>query len=179
MTRALIIGSGIAGRGRPLGRMPLAARRSDGETSVMMPRADLYRALADQASQQCVEVLHDKAFVDAERTADGVRARFAGGTAAEDDFLVGADGIHSVVRRIIDPGATPPRYVPVLNTSGYVPGFSVDAPDQTFVMQFGTRCFFAWMNTPDGGTVWFANPPMKAEPARGRLTGMLDSEWRV
>jgi 2-polyprenyl-6-methoxyphenol hydroxylase-like FAD-dependent oxidoreductase len=45
-------------------------------------------------------------------------------------------------------------------------------------MQFGTRCFFAWFPTPDGGTVWFANPPMAREPERGVLAGMDDASWR-
>ncbi|WP_424936029.1 MULTISPECIES: FAD-dependent oxidoreductase [Bacteria] len=168
----------VNGKGRPLGRMPMAARRPDGQTSMLMPRADLYRALADQASRHGVQVEYGKEFVGAEHTAHGVLARFADGTSAEGDFLVGADGIHSRVRQAIDPAAAPPRYVPVLNTGGYVPDLSVDAPDREFVMQFGTRCFFAWMRTPDGGTVWFANPPMKEEPARGKLSGMTDAEWR-
>lgn len=166
------------GKGRSLGRMPMAARRPDGQTSVMMPRAELYRVLSDQAAQHGVEVEYDREFVGAEYTATGVIARFADGSTAEGDFLVGADGIHSRVRRTIDPDAAPPRYVPVLNIGGYIPGLSVDAPDREFVMQFGTRCFFAWMKTPDGGTVWFANPPMKDEPARGVLSGMSDADWR-
>lgn len=168
----------INGKGRPLGRMPMAARRPDGLTSVVMPRADLYRALADESRARGVQVEYGREFVGAERTAHGVRARFADGTTAEGDFLVGADGIHSPVRRTIDPSAAAPRYVPVLNTGGYIPGLVVDAPDREFVMQFGTRCFFAWMRTPDGGTIWFANPPRKDEPARGALSGMSDADWR-
>jgi len=168
----------VNGKGRPLGRMPMAARRADGQTSVMMPRADLYRVLADQAALHGVEVEYGKELVAAEYSAAGVVARFADGSTAEGDFLVGADGIHSRVRRAIDPEAAPPRYVPVLNIGGYIPGFAVDAPEREFVMQFGTRCFFAWMKTPDGGAVWFANPPMKEEPARGVLSGMSDSQWR-
>ena len=38
--------------------------------------------------------------------------------------------------------------------------------------------FFAWMPTPDGGTVWFANPPLAREPANGVLSGMADGQWR-
>lgn len=168
----------VNGAGRPLGAMPMAARRPDGTGSVVMPRAELYRALSEQAAQQGVRVEYGREFVGAERTATGVRARFADGTTAEGDILIGADGIHSRVRQTIDPAAVSPRYVPVLNVGGFVPGLSVDAPEREFVMQFGTRCFFAWMRTPDGGTIWFANPPMRREPARGALSAMSDSEWR-
>jgi 2-polyprenyl-6-methoxyphenol hydroxylase-like FAD-dependent oxidoreductase len=124
-------------------------------------------------------VNYDKKFVDATSTADGgVQARFADGTTAEGDLLVGCDGIHSHVRQILDSKAPAPRYVPVLNTGGYIPNFVVDVPAKEFRMQFGTRCFFAWCLTPDGGTVWFANPPMSREPECGVLSGMQDSEWR-
>jgi FAD-dependent urate hydroxylase len=82
------------------------------------------------------------------------------------------------VRQILDSKAPARRYVPVLNTGGYIPNFAVDVPAKEFRMQFGTRCFFAWCPTPDGGIVWFANPPMSREPERGVLSGMQDSEWR-
>ncbi|MFJ3959144.1 FAD-dependent monooxygenase [Arthrobacter sp. NPDC090010] len=168
----------INGKGKHLGRMPMAARRPDGQVSLLMPRAELYRALADQARAHGVRVEYGKEFVTAEATADGVTARFADGSVAMGDFLVGADGIHSRVRTTIDPDAAVPRYVPVLNTGGYIPGFTVEARQREFLMQFGTKCFFAWMPTPDGGTVWFANPPMKHEPAKGVLSGMSDAQWR-
>jgi 2-polyprenyl-6-methoxyphenol hydroxylase-like FAD-dependent oxidoreductase/quercetin dioxygenase-like cupin family protein len=41
---------------------------------------------------------------------DGVRARFADGTAIEADVLVGADGIHSTVRAALMPDEGPPRW---------------------------------------------------------------------
>lgn len=169
----------VNGRGRSLGQMPMAFRRPDGLTSLMMPRARLFVALAEAARRHGIPVHHDKRLIDARDTGDGVIARFADGTEATGDILIGADGIHSTVRRLIDPTAPAPRYVPVLNTGGYIPDFTVDAPPQDFRMQFGTRCFFAWMNTPDGGTLWFANPPMKHEPARGQLSGMSDGQWRT
>ena len=169
----------VNGSGRLLGRMPMAFRRPDGLTSLMMPRARLFAALADEARRHGAAIRHGKRLIDARSTPTGVVARFADGDEAEGDILIGADGIHSTIRRIIDPAAPAPRYVPVLNNGEYIPDFTVDAPPRDFRMQFGTKCFFAWMNTPDGGTIWFANPPMKEEPARGRLSGMTDAQWRA
>ncbi|MCA0159137.1 FAD-dependent monooxygenase [Tsukamurella sp. M9C] len=168
----------VSGKGRALGRMPLAARRPDGLTSLMMPRATLYSALAEEARSRGVTVRHGAELITATVDADGVTAHFADGTTARGDVLIGADGIHSPVRTLIDPAAAAPRYVPVLNLGGYIPDFTVDVPPREFRMQFGTRCFFAWMPTPDGGTVWFANPPARTEPERGVLSGVDDAEWR-
>jgi 2-polyprenyl-6-methoxyphenol hydroxylase-like FAD-dependent oxidoreductase len=169
----------INGKGKLLGRMPMAARRPDGQESLTMPRADLYAALGNQARERGATVTYGKEFRSATPAADGgVQARFADGSTASGDLLVGCDGIHSPVRSVIDPNARRPRYVPVLNVGGYIPGFTVDVPAREFRMQFGTRCFFAWFPTPDGGTVWFANPPMSREPERGVLSGMDDAAWR-
>jgi 2-polyprenyl-6-methoxyphenol hydroxylase-like FAD-dependent oxidoreductase len=134
----------INGKGRLLGRMPMAARRPDGQESLVMPRAALYAALGDLARERGSEVSYGKQFVDAvSLPGGGVRARFADGSTAEGDLLVGCDGIHSPVRTLLDPGARKPRYVPVLNVGGYLPNFTVDVPPKEFRMQFGTRCFFA------------------------------------
>jgi FAD-dependent urate hydroxylase len=170
----------VNGRGRALGTMPLAAPRADGRASQMLRRSDLYARLGELARQRGVQVRYGTRLVDAGTLGDGsVEARFADGTTATGDLLVGCDGMHSVVRRLIDPDAAAPRYVPVLNVGGYIPDFTVDGPAKQFRMQFGTRCFFAWMPTPDGGTVWFANPPMAREPQRGELAAMSDAQWRA
>ena len=169
----------ITGSGKTLGRIPMAARRPDGQLSVMMRRADLYRELNTLATERGVRYSYGKEFVSATTASDGrVHARFADGSTAAGDLLIGCDGIHSAVRRGIDPDARAPRYVPVLNVGGYIPDFIVDVPPQEFRMQFGTRCFFAWFPTPDGGTVWFANPPMPREPERGVLSDLSDADWR-
>ncbi|MFE2062535.1 FAD-dependent oxidoreductase [Streptomyces sp. NPDC059467] len=169
----------VNGGGRSLGRMPMAARRPDGRTSRMLPRADLYTALQNAAADRGTQVVHGKRFVDAQTLADGsVRALFADGTSAVGDLLIGCDGIHSRVRTVIDPQARTPRYVPVLNSGGYIPNFRVDVPAGEFRMQFGTRCFFGWAPTPDGGTVWFSNPPMATEPKRAELSAISDAQWR-
>ncbi|HKD57397.1 MAG TPA: FAD-dependent monooxygenase [Hyphomicrobiaceae bacterium] len=99
----------------------------------MMPRADLYVALGKLARDRGARVNYGKKFVDAATTAGGgVQARFADGTTAEGDLLLGCDGIHSQVRQIIDSNAPAPRYVAVLNTGGYIPKFGVDVPAKEF-----------------------------------------------
>jgi 2-polyprenyl-6-methoxyphenol hydroxylase-like FAD-dependent oxidoreductase len=168
----------VNGKGRNLGRIPMAAPRGDGQLSQVMRRAHLYAALGELARERGAQVHYGRELTAAVTSDGQVEARFADGTTARGDLLIGCDGIHSRVRQIIDPRAPAPRYVPVLNVGGYIPGFTVDIPAREFRMQFGTRCFFAWMPTPEGGTIWFANPPMAREPERGVLSGMSDSQWR-
>jgi 2-polyprenyl-6-methoxyphenol hydroxylase-like FAD-dependent oxidoreductase len=114
--------------GSELGCSPMAGPGHGGQPSLMMRRADLHGALAQLAQERGAEVLYGKQLVDAKTTPVGVEARFADGSIAVGDILVGCDGIHSKVRSIIDPGAPPPRYVPVLNIGGHIPDFCRSAP---------------------------------------------------
>ena len=70
---------------------------------------------------------HGKRLAAAEQTSDGVRAVFDDGSEAVGDVLIGADGIHSTVRRLIDPAAPAPTYIGLINLGGYARGVEVDA----------------------------------------------------
>lgn len=145
-----------SGRGKSLGSVPIGATR--GDASRTMKRADLHRALSEQARTRGVPIAFGKRFVAAETTATCVRATFADGSAVEGDVLVGCDGVHSVVRSTLDSSAPAPRYVGLLNFGGYTPGTSVGEPG-AWHMVFGRRAFFGYAPDGAGGTVWFANVP--------------------
>jgi FAD-dependent urate hydroxylase len=116
--------------------------------------------------------------VDTENTPGGVVARFEDGTEAEGDLLIGADGIHSRTRRIIDPSAPGARYVPVLNIGGYARDVTVQAEPGTFRMVFGKRAFFGYAVHPSGEIWWFANPPRATEPTGAELAAIDTEQWR-
>jgi 2-polyprenyl-6-methoxyphenol hydroxylase-like FAD-dependent oxidoreductase len=168
-----------SGTGRHLGEVPNGGTLPDGTVSQTLKRADLYRALRDEAVRRGVRVEYGKRLVDAEVTPDGgVAARFGDGTGAEGDLLIGADGVHSRTRRIIDPSAPGARYVPVLNVGGYARGVRVEAEPGTFRMVFGKRAFFGYAVHPSGEVWWFANPPRAEEPTRAELAAVGTERWR-
>ena len=140
-----------SGTGKHLGDVPNGGTLPDGTVSQTLKRADLYRALRDEAVRRGVRVEYGKCLLDAEAAPDGgVVARFEDGTEAEGDLLVGADGIHSRTRRVIDPSTPGARYIPVLNIGGYARGVSVRAEPGTFRMVFGKRAFFGYAVHPSG-----------------------------
>ncbi|POM24805.1 FAD-dependent urate hydroxylase [Actinomadura rubteroloni] len=128
-------------------------------------RSDLFRALHDRAVAQGVEIRHGRRLVGVEESATGITARFADGTAETADLLVGADGIRSTVRTLIDPDAPAPRHVPLLNFGGLA-DVAVPSDTDTAVFAFGSRGFLGYWLQPDGRTAWFANVP-HAEPLTG------------
>jgi 2-polyprenyl-6-methoxyphenol hydroxylase-like FAD-dependent oxidoreductase len=167
-----------SGTGKHLGDVPNGGTLPDGTVSQTLKRADLYRALRDEAVRRGARVEYGKRLVDAETTPDGVVALFEDGTEAAGDLLIGADGIHSRTRRIIDPSAPRARYVPVLNIGGYARDVAVQAEPGTFRMVFGKRAFFGYAVHPSGEVWWFANPPRAEEPTRAELAAIGTGQWR-
>ena len=168
-----------SGTGKHLGSVPNGGTLPDGTVSQTLKRADLYRALRDEAIRRGVRIEYGKRLVDAQVRPDGgVAARFEDGTEAEGDLLIGADGIHSRTRRIIDTSAPGARYIPVLNIGGYARDVRVLAEPGTFRMVFGKRAFFGYAVHPSGEVWWFANPPRADEPTRAELAAIGTEQWR-
>ncbi len=166
------------GRGKRLGAAEVSMTLDDGATGHTLKRADLYKAINDQAAGRDIRIEYGKRLIAAENVDGGVRACFADGSDATGDILIGCDGIHSTVRRIIDPNAPAPTYAGLINLGGYVRGVQVDADPGTYHMIFGKRAFFGYALAPDGEVWWFANVPQPDESACGSLAGIGADEWR-
>jgi len=164
-----------SGTGRVLGEVPAG---TGGAVGVSLRRADLYRALHEEALRRGVDIRYGARLVDAQDTGDGVTAVFADGSTDSADVLIGADGVRSALRTLVDPAAPPPRFVPVLNTAGVSEHVPPGAEVGRLTMVFGRRAFFGYLRAPSGGTWWFANPPVTREPAQAEVAGTSDAEWR-
>jgi salicylate hydroxylase len=106
--------------GRTLLRTPLAEplEAQFGFPHYQMHRADLLAALARALPAERVHLGHRlTGFSD---RGDGVTAEFAGGERAEVDVLVGADGIHSLVRGLLF-GPDEARFTGCIAYRGLVP----------------------------------------------------------
>ncbi|MEW1838403.1 FAD-dependent monooxygenase [Nonomuraea angiospora] len=99
------------GTGRSLGKAGTGLPLADGTVGRTIRRADLCGALRDEALRRGIAFEHGRRLVDASAGDDGVMAVFEDGTTREADLLVGADGIKSRVRTLIDPAAPPARYI--------------------------------------------------------------------
>ncbi|AGM10496.1 FAD-dependent oxidoreductase [Amycolatopsis keratiniphila] len=164
------------GDGRELADLALGGQLEDGTVSQTVLRSELYIGLRDEAVRRGIEIRYGKRLADARETGDGVLATFEDGSSAEGDLLIGADGLRSRVRTIIDPKAPSPRYVPLLNTGGLAEGLRLADEPGVMHMTFGKRLFFAHVVHPDGGVWWFANVPRKREPSPADLA--VTTTWR-
>lgn len=164
--------------GKPLGVGMTGQRLPDGTLSQTIRRSDLYRALYRQAADRGIQIEHGKRLVSAEDLGPAVRAVFADGSEATADVLIGCDGVHSTVRRIIDPAAPAPAYARLLTTGGYARGVRVGTEPGSYEMIFGKRAFFGYAVAPDADVWWFANLARRTEPDRAELAAVSADEWR-
>jgi 2-polyprenyl-6-methoxyphenol hydroxylase-like FAD-dependent oxidoreductase len=168
----------LGATGRRLGAVSNGGVLADGTVSHTIRRARLYQALDDEAAARGIRVEHGRRLVGAEPTpGGGVTATFADGGTATGDLLVGADGVHSVTRRLLDPAAPEGRYVGLVNFGGYTPGAGDGVEPGAWHMIFGRRAFFGYVADPAGGTVWFANVPRPAVTPAERAATPAD-QWR-
>jgi 2-polyprenyl-6-methoxyphenol hydroxylase-like FAD-dependent oxidoreductase len=165
-----------SGTGKRLGTVPIGSARAERDVSHTIKRAQLHRVLYEEAARRGVRFEFGKRLVGADVIGSGVCATFDDESQAVGDLLVGCDGVHSVARTVIDPGAPRPRYVGLVNFGGYTPGSAVGDP-QAWHMIFGTRAFFGYAPDPAGGTVWFANVPRQPVSRRERES-TTPEQWK-
>jgi 2-polyprenyl-6-methoxyphenol hydroxylase-like FAD-dependent oxidoreductase len=130
------------------------------EPMQMIGRGDLQRILRDRAVEAGVELHYAKRLVAVENSATGVTASFSDGTTATADVLLGADGVRSTVRTLIDPAAPGAGYTGLLGFQGSAE-LALDLDPGVMTFAFGKRAYYLYWSTGDGRVTWGANLPSK------------------
>ncbi|MGZ8178531.1 FAD-dependent monooxygenase [Williamsia sp. SKLECPSW1] len=153
----------LGATGRRLGVIGLGSPLSDGTTALSFRRPQLAGALLDIARDRGVEVIEGVRVTSASSDPDRASVVLDDGTTLSADVVIGADGIHSVVRRAIDPTAPAGRYLGLVNFGGITQeGTGHDLAPGVWTFVFGRRAFFGALPLPDGRVVWFVNEPRAA-----------------
>jgi 2-polyprenyl-6-methoxyphenol hydroxylase-like FAD-dependent oxidoreductase len=165
-----------SGTGKRLGQVANGETLPDGTTSVTIKRGLLHRALRDELVRLGIRIEEGKRFVTAEAGSDGVHARFADGNDVRGDVLVGADGVHSRVRQLLDANAPSPRYTGQLSIGG-IARIRPPAAPGSYHMIFGKRGFFGYAVAPSDEVYWFANIAW-TDPSREALA-LAPAQWQA
>lgn len=144
---------------------------------VTFKRGTLSMGLRAAALSRGIEIQWNKRLTSLDQPGDKVVARFADGTTAEADLLIGCDGINSDVRRNIMPEAPAPEFTGLIGSGAYarIPGLT--STGGTMYMTFCLNGFFGYQVTDDGETYWFENFHQHHRPRQGELTGDHEA-WR-
>ncbi len=76
-----------------------SAERKFGAPYLLAHRGDLHAALASAVPAECIRLSHK--LVGGDEIGDGVQLTFANGATAVADAVIGADGVHSIVRDML------------------------------------------------------------------------------
>jgi salicylate hydroxylase len=171
-----------AGNGKLLGDVARGRRPGDPLHSVTLMRADLVTVLRDEAVRAGARIVTGQpltgedlrqARAEGAAGADLREARAVGaagadldaqrGVIAGADLVVGADGIWSAARRVVDPAAPGPAYAGLYSVSGVSDGLDWAEPG-AWNMIFGRPGAFIYLPAPDGTIWWSAQVSAKVPP---------------
>lgn len=155
--------------GRTLQEAPLRSlQRKLGAPMVCIHRARLHRILLDACGEERVRT--GRAVVGYEDRGERVTVHLSEGDASEADLLVGADGLHSVVRRQLL-GEQPLRYAGYTSWRGVCRAPEFAALDRT-TESWGVGARFGIVPIGHGAIYWFATansePGQLDPPGRSR-----------
>ena len=151
--------------GRKLGSINRDMERRFGQPAVNTRRATLQEILFNKAWCSNAELYFEKRLVKViDRPDQPIVAHFADGTTAEGDFLIGADGVHSKVRRHVVPDGPEPFNTGLIGFGGFVPRSvledrSIGGRVET---TFGQSGFFGYgfcSSDPGDGVMWWSTQP--------------------
>jgi FAD-dependent urate hydroxylase len=167
-----------SGTGKRLGEVANGTALPDGTVSACVRRGELLKVLRAEVRARGIAIEYGKR-LDSHRTLPtGVAAQFTDGTEATGDLLVGADGIHSRTRRLLDSEAPAPRFTGLLSLGGYSHGTGLAPTTGTQHLIFGKRGFFGYLVRESGEAYWFANLHHPGEPSRQELSAATPEQWQ-
>ncbi|MGK8520263.1 FAD-dependent oxidoreductase [Nocardia asteroides] len=149
---------------------------SDAPPLQLVDRSELHQALHRHAIAAGVPFEYGKRLVDVREDESGITARFADGSTATADVLIGADGIRSTVRTLIDPAAPGPDYTGMLGF-GAITECDADLAPDTMTFAYGKRAYYLYWRTGDGRVAWGANLPHKEYLSLTAARAVPKAQW--
>lgn len=146
-------------------------------TSQTLTRAELYRALHDRSFEQGIHTEYGKRLVGVQEGDSGITAQFADGSTATADVLIGADGIRSTVRTLIDPQAPGPKYAGLIGFGATLRNSGLPSTSGAMHFVSGKRGFFGYWTDDEGTTWWFGNIPHAESMTIPQMRAVPIGQW--
>jgi 2-polyprenyl-6-methoxyphenol hydroxylase-like FAD-dependent oxidoreductase len=172
-TQRMVIADGSGKRLKPLAEFAGLPGLPPSQT---MRRSELYRVLHDHAVAQGIRIEYGKRLVGVDDTPAGITARFADGSTASGDVLIGADGIRSTVRTLMDPDAPGPEYVGLVSFAGFAADSGVPGQPDAMYFVYGKRAFLGY-GLLEGRMGWFSNLPRKEPMTLTEARKVPAADW--
>lgn len=168
----------MAEDGTVLSTMPLSGHEDPLTRFRCLRRARLAAALRTEATGRGIEIRHGARLTSATEDADGVTVSFTDGDTARGDVLIGADGLNSTLRGLIDPDAPAPRYAGQRVFYGYTANIAPNSEPGEITMITGSTAAFGFAVSPEGETYWFARLPGEKPLRPTDIVATTSAQWR-
>jgi 2-polyprenyl-6-methoxyphenol hydroxylase-like FAD-dependent oxidoreductase len=146
------------------------------EPQQMVGRGQLHQVLHDRAVGAGVRFEYGKRLVKVHEDPAGITAEFADGSTARADVLIGADGVRSTVRSLIDPNAPGAGYTGLLGFQGYL-DTDLGLKPGLMTFAFGARAYYLYWRMADGRVSWGANLPSKQYMSLTQARAVRAEDW--
>jgi 2-polyprenyl-6-methoxyphenol hydroxylase-like FAD-dependent oxidoreductase len=166
------------GNGKELGEVANGVRLADGTVSVCVKRGLLQKVLREEAIARGIPFEYGMRMSSYDGPAGDVTAEFTDGTSASGDLLIGADGIHSRTRKLVDPGSPAPTFTGLVGVGGYSRLEDLEPTRDVQHFVFGKKAFFGYLVRETGEIYWFANLA-HPETTSAELAAVPPVEWQA
>jgi 2-polyprenyl-6-methoxyphenol hydroxylase-like FAD-dependent oxidoreductase len=142
-----------------------------------LTRTALCSALQREAQDRGIRIERGKRLTQVTAHHHGVTAIFSDGSRACGDVLIGADGLHSRLRTLLNPTASTPRYAAERVFYGYSTNTMLDSPPDRFEVIRGSAAF-GYIVTDHNDTWWFCRVA-DTELSRQEITSGTTAGWKA
>lgn len=144
--------------------------------TLVLTRAQLLGSLVEHVMSRGIPYSLGKRLIGVTETEAGVVAHFADGTVAHGDVLIGADGIRSTVRTVIDAAAPGPVYAGALSFAGIAANSCAHAEPGAMHVTRGSVALDYW-GFPDGCVGWLATLPSPSPMSAEEVAETSPARW--
>ncbi len=165
----------VSGKGRLLGNVGQTSGEPQGYS---IKRGILHKVLREEALRQGISIEYGKKLKGIKTNeSHRVEVSFEDGTLASGYYLIGCDGIHSSVRKIVMPSAPAPSYTGLISFGGFLHSNTIPYERGIQTMVFGKRAFFGYLARNAEEVYWFGNMNYPGKPTRRELQRIPQAEW--
>ncbi len=168
----------LAEDGTVLSKAPLGAHEDPLTRFRCLRRAQLGAALRAEVVKRGIPITHGARLASATEDPDGVTVTFRHGETARGDVLIGADGLNSTLRTLIDPNSPAPRYAGQRVYYGYTKDIAPKCETEEITMIPGSTAAFGFAVSPTGETYWFARVPDEKPLRATEIAATTLAQWR-